>query len=606
MFIRKTRKLDPETKKEYFSFQLVESIRTQRGPRQRILLNLGVNLNLDTRECKLLANRIETLLSGQQELFLPSEKIEKLAQIYAKKLIHNLSVPMEPVTPTDPVPDFQRVDLKTLTHKEARTVGSEHLLSMMASELHLPQYLKRIGFSQLEISLSLSTIIARAVSPASERATFSWLQNQSGLGELLEIDFQKISAKKLYQTSDLLLKHKDGLEKHVEQMQKGIHGVKSALILYDLTNTYMEGQAKANPKAKHGVSKEKRTDCPLVTIGLLVDEHGFISKSKFLEGSVSEPKTLERAIQELDYAGNVFKPTIVIDAGIATDDNLKWLKDKEFTYIVSARQDPPTREIDGEYMFADKQERIKVAPLKIEKEGDDRWLICHSPEKEATASQMKALFQQRFEQDLSRLCEGLTKPKGRKKYEKVLERIGRLKEKHRRISGCYEITVTPSSDQKTAISVDWKVCFGKLEEKLTGEYFLRTNLTDKNAKELWNIYNTLRMIEDCFRFMKSNLGMRPIYHQKEHRVDGHLWITILAYYLIQEISYRLQGKGIRDQWQTIRTHMNSRIRVTTQVQTDLRQTVHVRSTTEPESYHKKIYEALNLSPKILSPKKTLI
>jgi transposase len=257
-------------------------------------------------------------------------------------------------------------------------------------------------------------------------------------------------------------------------------------------------------------------------------------------------------------------------------------------------------------MFAGRQERVKVAPLKIEKKGDDRWLICHSPEKEATASQMKALFQQRFEQDLSKLCEGLTKPKGRKKYEKVLERLGRLKEKHRRISGCYEITVIPSSDQKIAISVEWKVRSEKLEEKLTGEYFLRTNLTDKNAKELWNIYNTLRKIEDCFRFMKSNLGMRPIYHQKEHRVDGHLWITILAYYLIQEVTYRLQSKKITDRWQTIRTHMNSRIRVTTQVQTDLKQTMHVRSTTEPESYHKKIYEALNLSSRILSTQKTLI
>lgn len=606
MFIRKARKRDPETKKEYFCFQLVGSIRTQRGPRLRILLHLGVNLDLDTIERKLLANRIETLLTGQQEFILPPEKVEKLAQIYAKKLILNLSVPMEPVAPTTAVPDFHRVDLKTLTHKEARAIGSEHLLSTMASELHLPQYLKQIGFSQLEIALSLSTIIARAVSPSSERATFSWLQNQSGLGELLDVDFQKIDVKKLYQTSDLLLKHKDGLEKHLEQMQKGIHGIQSAIILYDLTNTYMEGQAKANPKAKHGVSKEKRTDCPLVTIGLLVDERGFISKSKFLEGSVSEPKTLECAIQALECTGDLCKPTIVIDAGIATDDNLKWLRDKGFTYIVSARQDAPTLEIDGEYMFAGRQERVKVAPLKLEKEGDDRWLICHSPEKETTASQMKALFQQRCEQDLQKLCEGLKKPKGRKKYEKVLEQVGRLKEKHRRISGCYEITVTPSSDQKTAISVEWKVRSEKLEEKLTGEYFLRTNLTDKNAKELWNIYNTLRKIEGCFRFMKSDLGMCPIYHQKEHRVDGHLWITILAYYLIQEVTYRLHGKGIVDQWQTIRTHMNSRIRVTTQMQTDQKQTVHVRSTTEPESYHKKIYEALNLSSKILSPKKTLV
>lgn len=602
MFIRKTRILNRETQKSYFNFQLVESVRTARGPRQRILLNLGSDLDFDSQECKLLANRIEAIISGQQELIVSSEKIEKFAQSCASKLIQNLSIPMKEIAQTAAVPDFQRIDINTLVQKEARTVGAEHFLLSIASGLKLPQCLKKLGLSDTEIAFSLASIIARAVFPASERATFSWLQHQSGLSELLDFDFKNAAVQKLYQISDLLLKHKESIEEHLEKEQRSIHGITSTMILYDLTNTYMEGQAKANPKAKYGVSKEKRADCPLITLGLVVDEHGFPLRSKFLEGSIGESKTLDKAIQALRREDDLFKPTIIMDAGIASEDNLKWLKDNGFTYVVSARQNPPTEEVDGEYFVVGSRNEVKVAHLKTE-EADDKWLICNSPAKEATASQMKTLFQQRYEKDLTKLQESLSKPKGRKKYEKVLQRIGRLKEKHRKISGCYEIVITPSPDQKVVIAIEWKIISEKLNEKLTGEYYLRTNLTDKSAKELWNIYNTLRTIEDAFRFMKSALGMRPVYHQKEKRVDGHLWITILAYYLIQDIAYRLRKKGIVDQWAIIRTHMNSRVRVTAQFQTEGDKTLHIRSTTAAESYHKKIYDALGMPAKILSSTK---
>ena len=121
----------------------------------------------------------------------------------------------------------------------------------------------------------------------------------------------------------------------------------------------------------------------------------------------------------------------------------------------------------------------------------------------------------------------------------MIERIGRLKEKHKRISGCYEVNAVASEDGATATAIDWKVIDEKMSDKLTGSYFLRTNLVTMGPKELWQLYNTLRGVEDAFRFMKSSLGLRPVYHQKEHRVDGHLWITIMAYHLIQNCLYQL-------------------------------------------------------------------
>ena len=188
---------------------------------------------------------------------------------------------------------------------------------------------------------------------------------------------------------------------------------------------------------------------------------------------------------------------------------------------------------------------------------------------------------------------------------KVLERIGRLKEKHRAISGCYDVRAIPSEDGLTAVRVEWNVVPEKLASRLTGHYYLRTNLIERSASELWNLYNSIRIVEDAFRFMKSSLGMRPVYHQKEHRVDGHLWITILAYALIQEVLYRLRARGIPYNWETIRTRLSSRVRVSMRAKTNASSTIHLRSTTEAERIHLEIYEALGFSAVILRPKKTV-
>jgi len=219
---------------------------------------------------------------------------------------------------------------------------------------------------------------------------------------------------------------------------------------------------------------------------------------------------------------------------------------------------------------------------------------------------MKQSFKKRFEDAINNISKGLLKPKGRKKLEKVIERIGRLKEKHKRISGCYEIKIITSEDNKTATSIEWKVIEDKMSEKLTGKYFLRTNLIGIKAKELWQLYNTLRGVEDAFRFMKSSLGLRPVYHQKEHRVDGHLWITILAYHLIQNCLYQLSKEGINHQWKTIREILINRTRITMQAKTEDGKVLYHRSTTKAEGVQKEIYRALKISPQILKAHKIIL
>ena len=609
MYIKKTLKSDPRTGKKYIAYHLVESIRTEKGPRQRTLLYMGSEIEIPEGEYKLLAQRIEELIAGVQSLLPYPENIEHLAQSYASQLIRRLSDHKQDVTKNDKNdPDeFVSININSIEKSEPRTVGAEHLMLQMANQLKLPSKLQELGLSKTDTSIALGSIIGRAVFPDSERSTYNWLCNDSGLGELLDFDFKKASLDKLYQISDKLLSHKNVLEDHLETVESTFHGYKSTIALYDLTNTYMEGQAKSNPKAAHGVSKEKRTDCPLVTMGIVMNEHGFLNRTAILPGNASEPKTLEAMIEGLSAHGSLFKPTIILDAGIATNDNLAWLRQKGYTYAVSARQDAPSVELEGELIpVGDLNNFVKAALIKSEDNTEEKWLYCESEAKAAVASEMKQSFRKRFEDDLKKLAGGLAKPKGRKKFVKVIERIGRLKEKHKKISGCYEVNAIASEDGATATSVEWKVIDGKMSDKLTGSYFLRTNLINMGAKELWQLYNTLRGVEDAFRFMKSSLGLRPVYHQKEHRVDGHLWITILAYHLIQNCLYQLHKKELNHQWKTIRKIMMSRVRVTMQAKTEEGKTLYHRSSTKAEEKQKEIYKALGISPQILKAQKTIL
>jgi transposase len=603
MYIKKTLKTDFKSQKIYTAFHLVESVRTERGPRQRVLLYMGSEINLPEEQHKILAQCIENLVQGTPLLFYP-EEVTKLAQVYASQIVRRLSSPES--SKQESQPEFVSIDVHSIEQSEPRSVGCEHLMLQMAKQLRLPEQLEKLGFSTTDAAIAIGSIIARAVHPKSERETYRWLCASSGLGELLDYNFKKTSLDKLYQISDKLLTHKNTLEGALETIEQKFHGYRSTIALYDLTNTYMEGQAKTNPKAMHGVSKEKRSDCPLITMGLVMNEHGFLSRTSFLPGNASESKTLQFMIESLNTHQSLFKPTIILDAGIATKENLAWLRDNGYRYVVSARQDAPSIEFEGQLVPVDDRHNLVKAAIINHDGNEEKWLYCESEAKAKVASSMKRKFRQRFEDDLKKLSAGLSKPRGRKKHAKILERIGRLKEKHKRISGCYEVNAIPSEDGLTAVSVEWKIIEEKMDEKLTGSYFLRTNRIDSDVKELWQLYNVLRRVEDAFRFMKSHLGLRPVYHHKEHRVDGHLWITILAYHLIQHCTYQLGQHEINYQWETARNIMKTRVRVTTQAKMAEGKILYHRSTTKAEGEQLEIYKALGLSSSILKSQKTIV
>ena len=608
MYIRKTKKPAPKTGKYYFTYQLVESSRTEKGPRQKILLSMGSDIELPAEDLPLLAKRIEEIIHGYTDALVShSVAVETLAQEYASRLIIRQVNQPKTAPISAETPDYQNIDLETIEYQEPRTVGIEHLLLSFASELKLQKELTSLGFSEKEVILALGTILARAAFPKSERATYEWLTTKSGLGELLGFNFKDTSLNHLYQISDKLFQNKERIEKHLEKAQQSVHGYQNTMILYDLTNTYMEGRSKGNPKAQRGRSKEKRKDCPLITLGLVINEHGFITRSSFLPGNISEPGTLQQAIDMLSSSEDLFKPTIVMDAGIASEDNLTWMKQKRYKYIVSARQDSPSYELEGALVPVGDVEKtgVKAALIKTNDQ-TEKWLYCESEAKGAVATEMRKAYQKKIEAALEEIKASLQKPRGKKKYEQVLERVGRLREKHKAVSGCYQIDVKASEDKKTAIEITWKANESKIEDRLNNHYFLRTNHVDLGVNELWDLYDSIRTIEDSFRFMKSALGMRPVYHQKEGRVDGHLWITILAYHLIQSCLYRLKQGGIFHHWETVRNRMSGRIRVTMKADTKEGKTLYHRSTTKAEPQQQELYKAMNMTSQISKAKKFFI
>lgn len=592
MFIRKTTHTDRKTKEKYHTFKLIESVRTERGPRQQMLLNLGANFCLPKDQWKDLANRIEQILTGQGSLIPYPEEIETLAGSYARKLVDYQGRRQAASRPS-PDPDYQRVDITSVDNERSRTVGAEHIVYETIKSLDLHGVLMRLGFHKAALHAAIGVIAARLIAPSSERATHLWLQEISGLDELLGTDFTGLSQDRVYKTSDLLLAHKKEIEDHLRAKERSLFSLEEKVILYDLTNTFFEGTARYNHKARFGMSKEKRSDCPLLTLGLVLDAEGFPKRTKVFDGNVSEPGTLQEMIHALCFEDMPTQPMIIMDAGIATQSNILWLKAQGYPYIVVSRKRksevPP---LEDAVTVREDARRVIRALLAKGPDNDEITLYCHSTDKEVKERGISNRFENRFEQELDKVRKALSKPHGTKRYDKVIEKIGRLKERFRRVARRYEIRLTKDGKTDRATAITWQ---RKVQEDPSGVYCLRSNCLHFKEQELFDLFAMLTDVEEAFRSMKSELGLRPIHHQNEHRSDGHLFITVLAYHVMHTIRIALRRHGIHENWTTVRNTMSTQVRISTTMKRDDGKVIHIRQSSRPERSHITIYNALGLS-----------
>jgi transposase len=598
MFIRRVPHTNRKNRKEYYTYKLVDSIRTERGPRQRVILNLGVDFDLPKDSWKDLANCIEGIITGQRPLIEYPKEIRTLGSRYARHIIRKQA---SVVSEAEDIPaDYETVDLNSVEDEEARTVGAEHVVYETIKELGLDRTLRERGLKRPQVAASCGVIAARMIAPGSERATHHWLKHVSALDELMGVDFSQLSLDRVYKVSDWLMRHKDALEGYLRQSEGQLFELEEKIILYDLTNTFFEGSCKCNPKSRYARSKDKRTDCPLVTLGLVLDMNGFPKNSQVFEGNISEPKTLQTMIRGLAgrdiSVDSLIKPTVVLDAGVASEANIQWLKDTHYPYIVVSRKKRRHIPPDLTMVAVKEDERtggvLVQAGLAKNQQTDELELYCHSSDKEKKEEGIKTKFQQRFEAELLKARNALYLRGGTKRYEKVVERVGRLKERYKLVSHLYKVTIEKDTETDKAKEITWS---RKKTEKTSGIYCLRTDRKDLNEQQIWDIYTMLTDVEDAFRSMKSQLGLRPIYHQKEIRCDAHIFITVLAYHLLHTIRFKLRQRGVRLCWATIRQQLSTQVRVTTTMKRQDGKVIRIRKSSKAEPSHQAIYDALNFA-----------
>jgi len=598
MFIKEVIKKNKGYDKTFVYHQLVESYRTEKGPRQRRLLELG-KLNIPKSKWKNLANRIEEIASGQTSLIEEDPEIEALAKHYASMLIHKRLNEQE-TQQEDQEPDYQTVDVNSVKTYKARSIGGEYISSVGLQRLGLPELLKNLGFKEKEIKLIELLIISRMVYPASEHATVRWAKQLSAIEELLNISLNTLSHSRLYRLSDKLLKHKEEIEKGLSQRERDLFNLQEKIILYDLTNTYFESSRVSEIK-KRGRSKEKRNDQPLVTLGLILDEDGFPKQSHLFAGNISEPGTLEHILDEL---GSDRRKLIILDAGIATKRNISLIKERGHDYLVVSRSHPDF-EIKEEEFVKLRHDRQHPVEAMMYRDNDELYLYCRSELKKKKERAISEFHRVRFEEELKNASESLHKPRGTKTYAKVLERIGRIRERHSKVSYFYDIEVKEEDGKVTEIS--WKLKDRqKLDDRFSGSYYLRTNRLDLSEAEIFNLYISLTDVEDSFRSLKSELGLRPNFHQKDDRIKGHIFITVLAYHVLITLQKYFHKEDIYMRWSTIRELLSVQQRITTEMTTKEGKKIYIRQTTEPEPFHYLVSKALGIKAKPLGFKKRII
>lgn len=594
MYVRRTKTSSRKTGEEYSTYRLVESVREGKTVRQRTMLNLGADFDLPQENWADLAARIDDLLHGQQGLLNITQDVEALAQRYAAQILARSREVDKPKMACEAEECFQEVDLATLELVRPRSVGVEHAALSMLRELGIEDKLGELGFSGPQIAAALGNIIGRIAAPASERATHTWLQHSSALGELIGFDYEKLSLQQLYRSADQLLKHRDALESHIFDKASTVFGFEETITLYDLTNTYFEGVYAGSAKAARGRSKEKRSDCPLVTLGLVLDVSGFPRQSRIFEGNVSEAETLETMLETL---GATTGSIIVMDAGIATEANLAWLKAQGFSYVTVSRK----RERHFDHDCAIEVTTASGLPVSVQRvdspETGETLLYCHSPMREEKDRAIDARKAKGFEAALERIVQGLTRPRGIRNPTVIHERIGRARERYARAAQHYKVEVILDDDGKAVTELRWSKT-AKPNSALThpGVYCLRTTLSDMDDARLWQIYSSLTNLEAVFRSLKSDLGLRPVFHQKDRRIEAHLAISVLAYNIVHAMRTRLRSHAITDSWDSLRGILSSQIRITTTVKRRDGRTVHVRKASRAEPRQLKIHSALGLSP----------
>jgi len=617
MFIKKITIHAKNTGKRYTYYRLCESYRIGGKPRHRNILDLGTLEELpDPKDRKILADCIEQFVYKKTTLFeiTDSPKIKKLAEHFGNIIIkkglldiaHNK--PKSTQTSVQIQEDIHSININSIEHNQVREIGAEWLCKQAIEQLGLNNCLGQLGWEEKWRNLAMIYLTGRCIFPASDLKTEDWLRRNTALAELYNMNAEKITRHHLYKVSRMLYREKDVIEKHLSVRTEELFSSEDKILLHDFTNTYFEGRKEGSQKARFGPGKDKGFDAKIIALAMVVNAEGFARYSHFYPGNIKEHKTLEKTL--IDIEKNIGKSEkkriVVIDAGIGTEDNLRLLRERGYDYVsVSLSKMSNYEVVDSNAKKIELQDRLgnKIYVQWVKVEGkQDHILQVKSQGKQLKEVSMYEQFCKRYEEGLTAIKEGITKKGGVKKTEKVYERLGRLKEKYPSVHRYYKITI--KSKKGIVKEFSWTK-----EENPThkhGVYFIRTSLDCKDEKTIWKIYNTIREIEATFRVLKTDLKMRPIFHQRDIYTESHLFGSVLAYSIVHAIRHQLKAHGEHSDWSNIVRTMNTQKVITTTMKTQSGKTIYLKKCSEPESDVRRIYQLLKYQDRPFWQKKSVL
>jgi len=586
--------------------QLVESYRNAEGsPRQRVVASLG-DAEIPVEEKALIAGEVTRRLrggdDGQQDWFEPelsSEAVEwvtRIVQLAGRSKGGRKEVGRSVV---------DGVLLDAIETEDVVQLGPQ-LVAMKAWEaLGFTPMLRDLGLNESRIATAQLMVANRLIEPLSEWALIDW-SHRTALPELLDMRITKSTKDRLYQTSDDLLARRTDIEKQLRERERELFSLGRSIILYDVTNTHFEGVCKANPKARHGKNKQKRNDCRQVAIGMAFDEHGLPLAHEVFEGNIADTRTLGALLKRLTPEDcDTLKPVVVLDAGFASQANIELLRERGYSYLINMTRGNRSKYAESfrqgdfeELPGRTPEEKVEIKRIIDPEDEMSRLVLCRSAQRRLKEEAMISRAEERFLTDLHSLRERIAK--GRLKTPSVIERkIGALQKKHPRVQRFYTLSSQQGGLLATRDDMAMEDAIG-----LCGDYVLKTD-QDMDAATLWGLYMTLLKAERGFQMLKGSLGLRPNYHQLEGRVDGHIFISVLAYHLLSWVDYHLDQAGDRREWRTLRRLLGTHSLVTTRLPLEDGRILSLRQASVPDAEQALVYKILGIDwKKACPPKKT--
>jgi len=513
MFIRQCYRTKNGKRHAYWA--LVESYRTERGPRQRVVAYLG---QLDEK------GRLGVKEAAQGR---PAHRQKKLFE--------------------EVEPQWVEVDAARVRLEKRRDFGGPWLALEMVRRLRLKDFLDAtIPKGQEEIpwsAMALVLVISRLCNPSSELHIAEHFYGQTAMAELLGVPACKVNEQRLYRSLDVVLPHKEALEIFLENGLGEMFQLEYDLLLYDVTSTYFEGEATGNPRAQRGYSRDHRPDCKQVCIALVVSKCGMPIGYEVFAGNRTDVTTLKEIVETMEKRYGKADRIWVGDRGMMSEKNVDFLKQGKRRYIIGAPKSA-LKKFEQELLREDWQSirdglAVKLCPSS---DGEETFILCRSRDRREKEKAMHERFEKRIEEGLKKIEVSCSK----KKCEpvKIATRVGKLMGRNTRAAGLFHVDVKTEPDGRAKLVWRKVEAWRDWAQLSEGCYLLRSNVTDWSAEDLWKAYIQLTEAEAAFRIHKSDLRIRPIWHQKDERVLAHILVCFLAYVLWKTLGEVCRAAGL--------------------------------------------------------------